>query len=189
MSQQLLILNGSPRVKGNSATLAEQVAVGARAAGAEVESVYLHRLKIRPCAACDRCHTEGQGCVVKDDMQGLYPKLLVADALLVASPIYWFTFSAQTKLCMDRWYALESQQGSRLRGKRFGLVLTYGDTDLYTSGAINAIYTFQSMLRYLRAELVGMVYGTAMDPGDVQKQPALLEQAYRLGQKLGASQG
>ena len=118
-------------------------------------------------------------------MQMLYPKLRAADAIVVASPIYWFTLSAQAKLCIDRWYALEGPDGSALAGKQFGLVLTYGDVDPYTSGAINAIRTFQDMCRYIKADLAGIVYGTASDPGEIQSQPKLLERAYQLGQRLG----
>jgi len=184
MSDFVLVLKGSPRENGNSSTLAEQVAAGAKAAGAEVESISLHTLDIRPCDACDSCHETGGVCVIKDDMQALYPKLRRASAILVASPVYWFTVSAQAKLCIDRWYAFESPQGSELRGKKFGFVLTYGDTDVYTSGGINAIHTYESMCRYLRAEIVGMVYGSASDVGDVQKQPELMEKAYQLGRKL-----
>jgi len=184
MSDFVLVLKGSPRENGNSSTLAEQVAAGAKAAGAEVESISLHTLDIRPCDACDSCHETGGVCVIKDGMQALYPKLRRASAILVASPVYWFTVSAQAKLCIDRWYAFESPQGSELRGKKFGFVLTYGDTDVYTSGGINAIHTYESMCRYLRAEIVGMVYGSASDVGDVQKQPELMEKAYQLGRKL-----
>jgi multimeric flavodoxin WrbA len=186
----VLILKGSPREKGNSAALADRVAAGAREAGAEVRSISLHSLDIRPCDACDLCREKGAGCVIDDDMQSLYPQLLAADAILIASPIYYFTISAQTKLCIDRWYALESPQtGNALRGKQFGIVLTYGDTDLYTSGGINAIHTFESIFRYIKAEIVGMVYGTASDPGDVEKQPALLEQAFQLGLRMGMKRG
>ena len=184
MNEYVLILKGSPRENGNSSTLAEQVAAGAKEAGAEVESISLHTLDIRPCDACDSCHETNGVCVIKDDMQALYPKLRRASAIVVASPIYWFTVSAQAKLCIDRWYALETRQGNELRGKKFGIILTYGDSDLYTSGGINAIHTFESMLRYLRAEMVGIVHGTASDVGDAQKQPELMEKAYRLGQKL-----
>jgi len=186
MSRYVLILKGSPRKKGNSAVLADQVAAGAKEAGAEVESVSLHNLNIQPCDACDLCHEKGEGCVIQDDMQTLYPKLRRADAILLASPIYWFTLNAQLKTCIDRWYALETEQGNALRGKQIGIVLTYGDTDLYTSGGINAIYTFQAMFRYLQAEIVGMVYGTALEIGDAEKQPALIERAYKLGQRLGS---
>ena len=182
----ILILKGSPREKGNSSTLAEQAAAGARQAGAEVECFDLHGLDIRPCDACDLCQG-GDDCVIEDDMQALYPKLRRAEAILIASPVYWFTMSAQTKLCIDRWYALQTSDGNELRGKRFGVILTYGDTDPYTSGAINAIRTFQDMVRYLKAELVGIVYGSASDVGDVQKQPGLMAEAFKLGEKLASS--
>ena len=186
MSDFVLVLKGSPRENGNSSTLAEQVAAGAKAAGAEVESVSLHTLDIRPCDACDSCHETGGVCVIKDDMQALFPKLRRASAILVASPVYWFTVSAQAKLCIDRWYAFESPKGSELRGKKFGFVLTYGDTDLYTSGGINAIHTYESMCKYLRADIVGMVYGSADKAGEVINQPELMEKAYQLGRKLVA---
>jgi len=186
MSKFILVLKGSPRENGNSNVLAEQVIVGAKEAGAEVKSFMLHHMDIRPCDACDVCQETGV-CIVKDDMQTLYPLLEKADAIVIASPVYWFTLSVQTKLCIDRWYALESPQGSALRGKQFGIVLTYGDTDLYTSGGINAIHTFESMFRYIGAEIKGMVYGSANKIGDAEKQPALMEKAYQLGRQLGAS--
>ncbi len=184
MSKSILILKGSPREKGNSATLAAQVFAGAKEGGAQVENVYLHGMDIRPCDACDFCQEGDVGCVVKDDMQSLYPKLEQADAIVIASPIYWFTISAQIKLCIDRWYALESSQGSALKGKQLGVVLVYGDTDLYTSGGINAIHTFESITRYIGMDMVEVVHGSAMDVGDAEKQPKLLERAYKLGQKL-----
>jgi multimeric flavodoxin WrbA len=185
MSKKILILKGSPRERGNSATLAGQVAAGAEATGAEVESIYLHGLDIRPCDGCDLCMEHG-GCIIEDDMQALYPKIEAADAIVLASPVYWFTISAQLKLCIDRWYAFQSSNWRSLRGKPFALVLVYGDTDLYTSGGINAIHTFETMCRYLKSEVAGLLYGTASDVGDVEKQPELMEQAYKLGQKLAA---
>lgn len=186
MTPNIVVLKGSPRVNGNSAILADQVAAGATESGAEVESFVLHNMHIEPCDHCDNCQEADGVCIIKDDMQILYPKLRQADAIVIASPIYWFTISAQMKLCIDRWYALETSQGNQLRGKKFGIVLAYGDTDLHTSGGINAIHTFESMFRYIRAEIVGIVHGTAMDVGDAEKQPALMEQAFRLGQRLVA---
>jgi len=184
MSKFVLILKSSPRENGNSNTLAGQVEAGAKEAGAEVESLMLHHMDIRPCDACDVCQETGV-CIVKDDMQRVYPLLEKADAIVIAGPVYWFTISAQAKLCIDRWYALEGPHGSGLAGKQIGIVLTYGDTDLYTSGGINAIHTFESMFRYIGAEITGMVYGTAHEIGDAEKQPELMESAYKLGQKLG----
>jgi multimeric flavodoxin WrbA len=186
MSDYVLILKGSPRENGNSSALAEKVAAGAKDSGAEVESLSLHEMDIRPCDACDSCQETGGVCVIKDDMQSLYPKLKRASAIVVASPVYWFTISAQAKLCIDRWYAFQTPQGSELRGRKFGFILTYGDVDLYTSGGINAIHTFESMCRFLHGDMVGMVYGSADKPGEVVNQPELMEKAYQLGRKLVA---
>lgn len=186
MNHHILILMGSPREKGNSAVLADQIAAGAQATGASTESIYLHGMDIRPCDACDACMGTASACIIEDDMQSLYPKLAAADAIVLASPIYWFTVNAQMKLCIDRWYAFQGSHWKELIGKKVGIVLTYGDSDLYTSGGINAIHTFESMFRFLQMEIVGMVYGTLMDIDDVYKQPELMECAYKLGQKLAA---
>ena len=185
MSKIVLILKGSPREHGNSSVLADQLAAGARSSGADVESIYLHGLDIQPCDACNLCEEHRAGCVIQDDMQALYPKIETADAIVLASPVYWFTFSAQMKLCIDRWYAFQSSDWHELQGKQFALLLTYGDSDLFTSGGINAIYTFESMCRFLNAEIVGMVHGTMSDVGDAEKKPELMEEAYQLGAKLG----
>jgi multimeric flavodoxin WrbA len=186
MDKKVLILKGSPRERGNSSVLADQVAAGAKSAGAIVDSIYLHGLDIRACDACDLCEG-GSGCVIKDDMQELYPKLEAADAIVLASPVYWFTFSAQMKLCIDRWYAYQSSGWKEMQDKQFALVLTYGDSDLYISGGINAIHTFETLCRFLKAEITGMIYGTMSAIGDAEKQPELMEQAYQLGRELGVS--
>jgi multimeric flavodoxin WrbA len=186
--KRVLVLKGSPRERGNSSILADRLAAGAEAAGAKVERFVLHTMTIKPCDGCDACQKMDDGeCVISDDMQILYPKLRDADTIVIASPIYWFAMSAQTKLCIDRWYALETSRGSALSGKKFALVLTYGDTDPWTSGATNAMRTFQDMCRYLKAEITGMVYGAASDAGDIETQPKLLEQAYSLGRKIGSA--
>jgi multimeric flavodoxin WrbA len=182
--KNILILKGSPRERGNSATLAERAAEGARAAGAQVESIYLHGLDIRACDACDLC-MEQRACVIEDDMTPLYPKLAAADAIILASPIYWFTFSAQLKLCLDRCYAFQANKWKELSGKPFGIILTYGDSDLYSSGAINAIHTYETMCRFLKGSIAGIVHGSLSDVGDAQKHPELMENAYRLGEEMG----
>ncbi|MBM3151206.1 MAG: flavodoxin family protein [Chloroflexi bacterium] len=186
MARRILILKGSPRAGGNSAALADRVADGAREAGAEVEAVFLHDLDIRPCDACDNCIETGGVCIIKDDMQSIYQKLLSADAIVLASPVYWFTISAQLKACIDRWYGLQTAGWKQLAGKQVGVVLSYGDTDLYSSGGINAIHTIESMCRFLRMEIVGIVHGTLMDVGDAAKHPEFMEQACQLGRHLGA---
>ena len=182
----ILILKSSPRANGNSSILADQAGSGAREAGARVEAFNLSEMAIQPCNSCEGCHSPtGEGtCLIDDDMQKLYPLLRQAHSILLASPIYWFNYTAQLKLCVDRWYALETSRGNELKGKRFGIIFTYGDSDPYTSGAINAIRSFQDAFRYIHAEIAGMVYGSASNPGDVLQQKDLMERAFKLGQQL-----
>ncbi len=184
-STYVIALKSSPRPQSNSNALADQAIAGAQAAGAQVESIELHRMSIQPCDACDGCQgATDDPCVIEDDMQALYPKLRRADAIVIASPVYWFALSAQAKLCIDRWYALDGPQGSALAGKQFGLVLTYGDSDPFASGAINAIRAFQDMCRYIRAGIAGIVCGSASKPGDIQRQAEVMARAFDLGRKL-----
>ncbi len=188
-TQQVLIALASPRRKGNSTILARRLAAGARAAGAEVQTIRLHGMDIRPCTACDGCRKDAaDDCVLPDEMTALSPTLRACDALVIASPIYWFTVSAQTKLFMDRWYALGGPQGyPDLKGKRVGVVLTYADPDPFVSGAANALRMFQDACRYVGADLVGMVYGSAWEAGEIKANKALLKQARELGKQLAGA--
>jgi len=124
---------------------------------------------------------------LKDDMAPLYSKLRKADAIVMATPVYWFTVSAQTKLFMDRWYAMGGDEGYPFKGKRFGIVLAYGDEDPFCSGAVNALRTFEDALGYVGAEIVGMVYGRASKAGEIKKNKTLLKKAYQLGKNLARS--
>jgi multimeric flavodoxin WrbA len=186
-SKKVLILNGSPRPGGNSSILADQVRKGAEEAGAEAEVIYLHGLDISPCDACDSCQGIAEiDCIVEDDMQTLYPKVREADAIVYATPIYWFTVSAQTKLFMDRCYGLGGNgiENHVLAGKKIGVALVYEGDDPFDAGAINAIRTFQDMFNYIPAEIIGIVYGTAGDPGDIRKQEDVMQNAIILGAQL-----
>lgn len=184
-AKKVIIVMGSPRKRGNSATLAHRVADGARDAKATVESFYLHKMDIKPCTACDVCREDTDlDCIIKDDMQDLYPKLRQTDALVIASPIYYFTVSAQTKLFMDRWYALGGPQGNALKGKRIGIILTYENVDPFRSGAVNAIRTFQDTFAYIGSHIVGIVYGRALKVGEIKNNRDVMEKAYTLGNQL-----
>jgi len=106
---------------------------------------------------------------------------------VIASPIYRFTMSAQTKLFMDRWYALGGDDGYNLAGKKFGIVLACADADPFTSGAVNALRTFQDATNCIGAELVGTVYGSAWKAGEIRKNKVLMDAAYALGRKLAGA--
>jgi multimeric flavodoxin WrbA len=184
---KLLVLASSPRPKGNSTILAGEAARGAKDAGAEVQTFRLAKMKIGPCRGCDGCRKpKASGCVQKDDMTTLYAELRAAEAVLIATPVYWFTMSAQVKLFMDRLYAFGAESYRPLKGKRIGLILTYGDADPFVSGAVNALRSFQDAFAYVGAKIEGMVYGSADKPGEVEGNKFLMKEAYALGRKLGA---
>ena len=185
MAKKILELISSPRKNGNSTLLAHAIADGARSGGARVEKVNLHRLNIRPCTACDKCHVaDDRFCVIRDDMRRLYGKIVAAEGIIYASPVYWFSVSAQMKLFMDRCYALGGPGGWALSGKRIAVALTYGDADPFRSGAVNALRTFQDAFAFVEAVFVGSVYGKGLAPGDVLKNKALLKEAFMLGKTL-----
>ena len=106
--------------------------------------------------------------------------------IVIASPVYWFNLTAQTKICIDRWYAMESTDGFELAGKKLALLMVYGDVDLYASGGISVIYSLEGISRYVKMDFEGIVHGTAMDLGDAEKDPELMTQALQLGKSLGS---
>jgi len=188
--KQILVLLGSPRKKGNSTTLAQQITKGAESAGAKVETIYLNGLNIKPCQGCYACKKkDSKGCVVDDDMQSLYPKMIASDAWVIATPVYWFNMTAQTKIFMDRCFGLFDAgfTVNPLYKKKIAIAMSYGDSDPFNSGCVNALRSFQDAFRYVGAKIVGMVYGSAEEPGEIASNTELLEQAEALGKKLARS--
>jgi multimeric flavodoxin WrbA len=183
--KKVLVLLGSPRKKGNSALLAERIAKGAKSVGAKVETLFMHGMNIAPCKSCYACQKpDSKGCSINDDMQHVYKKLMEADAWVIASPVYWFTMSAQTKLWMDRCFALLPFAKEAFVDKRIAIAMSYGDIDPVKSGCVNALRTFQDALGYVQACIVGMVYGSAMDAGEIKNNDALMKEAEELGKQL-----
>jgi multimeric flavodoxin WrbA len=184
-ARKILVVHSSPRKKGNSNTLAEGIIKGAESAGADVESVHLHGMDISPCNACYACQKkDSKGCAIDDEMQTIYPKLVECDAWVIASPVYWFNMSAQTKLFMDRCFALLAYADNPFAGKRVAIAMSYGDTDPFNSGCINALRSFQDAFNYVGAKMVGMVYGSAEAPGEIESNADLMQRAESLGRKL-----
>jgi multimeric flavodoxin WrbA len=101
----ILAFLGSPRKKGNSEILTEAVLEGVKQAGGSPEIIRLCDLKISPCISCGGCDKTGM-CVVEDDMTPLYDKIITIDKIIVASPIFFYGITAQTKAFIDRTQAL-----------------------------------------------------------------------------------
>jgi multimeric flavodoxin WrbA len=183
-NQKILIINGSPRKNGNCSVLIQNLAEGVSENGGISETICLQELKIAPCNACDACRkNKSKGCVIKDDMVPLYSKVAQADAIVFASPVYWFNISAQTKLFIDRLYAV-GENGNAFTGKKIGIILTYGDKDIYSSGGVNALRCFEDICTYVSAPLIGKVYASADKAGEIKNNPDKILEAFELGKKL-----
>ena len=183
--KRVLILAASPRKNGNSTILALKAAEGVKAEGGEADVVPIGHLKIAPCNACNSCITKPEaGCVIKDDMQPLFQKIRNAQGIIFATPVYWFNMSAQMKLFIDRAYAIQDKGCWAFTGKDVGVILTYGDEDVFSSGGTNALRSFQDIFAFTQANVIGTVYGSADKAGDVQTNGQLLQKAYDLGRKL-----
>ena len=123
--KKVLILEGSPRPNGNSCILSNEFARGAEEAGCNVEKIQLSRKKLSGCLGCNACYRNGGACVQKDDMEEIRAKMLEADAMVLASPVYFYSMTAQMKALIDRTYAFFSE----LKGKTFYFVVTCGAPD------------------------------------------------------------
>ena len=124
----ILVLNGSPRKEGNTAAMVDAFAAGAREAGHQVDIVPVCQKKIAGCLACEYCHTKGNGkCVQQDDMQQVYPLLEQAQMIVLASPVYYHSFTGQLQCAINRIYALDKPKNL----KKAALILSSGSDNVY----------------------------------------------------------
>lgn len=185
---KVLGIMGSPRLKGNTDLLLDEALRGAQGRGAEVEKVLADRLKIAPCREYYGCLKDGK-CVIRDEMDGVYPKILAAEVIIVATPIFFYTVSAPLLLLISRCQALWARKyilknldiplkkgsfiavGATKGAKLFdGPKLTIG----YFFKAINAEYTDELLIRGVDKK------------GEIKDHPDYLAAAYELGKKLVA---
>jgi multimeric flavodoxin WrbA len=106
---KVLGIYGSPRKGGNSDQLLDKALEGARSTGAEIATVYARKLKMSGCIECGGCDKTGT-CVVKDDMQLVYPLMEEADVIILASPIFFYGLTSQVKAIIDRTQAMWSKR-------------------------------------------------------------------------------
>ena len=173
----ILVLNGSPRPDGNTAAMVRTFAKGAEEAGNAVTVVNVCQKKIAGCLACEYCHQRGSGherqCLQQDDMQDVYPVLDSADMIVLASPVYYHSFSGQLQCAINRIYALDKPKAL----KKAALLLSSGSDHVYSG----AIYEYQnSFLNYLHLEDMGIY--TAY--GRQNKSPEKLDELYQFGKTL-----
>lgn len=178
---------GSPRRGGNSEILVDAFLEGAAQGGAAAEKISLRELKISPCMEIYHCFKDGT-CPIKDDMRELYDKLLEADVVALASPIFFYGVSAQAKAMIDRTQALWSRRYVLKQdfpgGDRQGVLLCTGATKgrlLFVGARLVTKYFFDAInVRYAAEVLVRGVD----EKGAILTQPEVLTTATNLGQRL-----
>lgn len=179
MGKNVLILSSSPRKGGNSDTLCDQFLKGAQEAGHSVEKIFLKEKNIQYCTGCGVCNTTHQ-CVQKDDMAEILEKMVAADVIVMATPVYFYTMCAQMKTLIDRTVPLYT----RMTNKEFYFIVTAADND--EAMMQRTIESFRGFTEDCLngAKEKGILYGTgAWKAGEIQDTPAM-RQAYEMGKAV-----
>jgi multimeric flavodoxin WrbA len=187
VSVKVLGIYGSPRKGGNTDLLLDQILEGARAVGAEVESIYARKLKISGCIECGSCDDTGE-CAVHDDMDTVYPLLQEADVIFLASPNFFYNVTAQVKLLIDRSQAMWSkkllektpEQRRKYDGGK-GYLICVGATkgkNLFVGVELTAKYFFDALDMSYQG---GLLLDRIEAKGEIKKHPDVLEEGFNLG--------
>ncbi|WP_291318666.1 flavodoxin family protein [Desulfonatronospira sp.] len=185
----IVAIYGSPRRKGNTAALLSRAVQGARDSGASVQEYVLRDLKISPCLEIYKCQKDGE-CAIKDDFQEVRDRILEARGLILASPIFFYSVSAHTKIFIDRFQSMWvrkywiDEQPREKQFKRKGLFISVGATRgarLFDGAVLSVRYFFD----VLDMQLWGSLLFRGLDgESDVLKHPEYLEEAYSLGREM-----
>ena len=183
----IVAIYGSPRRKGNTATLLKKTIEGARDSGAEVEEIVLRDLKISPCLEIYGCMQAGE-CAIKDNFQIVRDKILASQGLILASPVFFYSVSSHTKILMDRFqslwvkkYWVDKTPKDQQTIKRKGLFISVGATKgkkLFDGMLLSVKYFFDVLDMELWETLL---YRQLDFQDDVLKHPEYLEEAYAAG--------
>ncbi len=179
MAKKILIISSSPRRGGNSDTLCDQFMRGAADAGHSVQKVFLRDKKVNYCLGCGLC-TTGKPCPQKDDAAGIIAAMLEADVIVMGTPVYFYSMSAQLKTLIDRFCAFNSSIQSR--HMKSALLSAAWNSDNWTFEALEAHY--QTLVRYLNLQDMGTVWGKGCGSPSMTKHSQYPQQAYELGRNL-----
>jgi len=180
--KNILVLTGSPRKGGNSDLLADAFIKGAEEAGHKVSKFASAEKKIAGCRACDKCWSTGTACIFPDDFRELAPLVEEADTLVIVSPVYWFTMSAQIKAAIDRLYAYYTPNRKKdLKLTETVLLSCAADEPSVFKGLEE---TYKSLLAYTGWRNAGIItVPEVSDKGDILKTDALTK-AEELGKSI-----
>ncbi len=182
---KIVAILGSPRKKGNSATLARKVLAAAEAQGAESEVYLLNAMKYKGCQGCNSCKTETDYCVVQDDLTAVYESIRSAEALLLASPVYFGEVSGQLKSFLDRFYSyIDANFQSRLQpGKKSVFILTQASPD--ETEYQNIYPRVEIWLKFFGFTENYLLRASGVrDMEEVDNKPEVLRQAEEIGRQI-----
>lgn len=151
---------GSPRKKGNTEILLDAALEEAKKNGASVSKISIRDKEVAPCNGCLKCRETGK-CVIKDDMQEIYKKMLESDGILFATPVYFWSMCSQTKTVIDRTYALTFPK-LQLANKIGGLILAAGGR-----GCVNTANVFHMYFTYNHMFFTEFAWGYAQEKGEI----------------------
>ncbi len=176
--KKVLILSGSPRKNGNSDILCDEFARGAKEAGHEVEKIRVAEKKIGFCRACYACKDTGV-CAIKDDMAEVIQKMIDADVLVLASPVYFYSIDAQLKALIDRTVA----RWLEVKDKELYYIVTAADEE--PMAADTTLACFRGYSECVEgAKEMGVICGMgAYEKGEIKDKSAMIE-AYEMGKKV-----
>jgi multimeric flavodoxin WrbA len=182
--KKVLVLEGSPRERGNTALVTDWVLKGLGKRGMSVERVRVPKLDLNGCQACSTCASTkgGAGCAQDDDMTGLYDRIIDCDLLMFTSPIFCWGVTGQLKLVTDRLFALMTGE-NMLKGKPIALVLTAGGSIF--AGADLATRMYRDIAHFIGMKYLGE-HIVAPCPGRqaMNRRPSYREEAKRFGKEL-----
>ena len=179
MAKKVLILSSSPRRGGNSDTLCDEFLRGAADAGNDTEKIFLRDKNIGYCTGCGTCSLYGKPCPQQDDAAEIVEKMVAADVIVMATPVYFYTMSAQMKTLIDRCCGRYTE----LKNKESRFIVTAAEDD--RRKMLRTVDTFQGFLDCLDGPTVGgVVYGTGVwHAGEIAGKPAMRE-AYEAGKGI-----
>lgn len=179
MSKHVLVLSASPRKGGNSDTLCDEFIRGAKESGNQTEKIFLRNHKINYCTGCGVCNNT-HVCVQKDDMEAILDKMVQADVIVMATPVYFYTMDAQMKTLIDRTVPRYTE----IKNKDFYFIVAAADSDKkMLERTIDGFRGFTDDC-LPNAHEKGIIYGSgAWQIGDIN-HTAAMNQAYEMGRNV-----
>lgn len=177
MSKKVLIISSSPRKGGNSDTLCDKFMEGAKSAGNDVEKIFLRDKNINYCIGCGFCNTNGNtACAQKDDAAEIIEKMINADVIVFATPVYFYTMCGQLKTLIDRCCA----RYTHITGKEFYYIMTAADLNQHAMDRVFA--EFDGLMACLSgANPKGAIVATGVWQKGEINSTVYLQQAFDMG--------